>query len=166
MSVPSRALILSGSNFTVAVFISPATASITPGTTSPAPSSSTSSQARSSAFSVFLTSRPFSKRDEESVRMPRAVAVRRMEGPEKLALSKRTMAVSPTISLFAPPITPATATGFSTSQMHSMFSVSFLSPPSSVVIVSPARARRIWISPPSTQEKSKACIGWPYSSMT
>ena len=98
--------------------------------------------------------------------MPSAVAVRRTLGPEKLALSNRTMAVSPTISLLAPPMTPATATGLSVSQMHSMFSLSARSLPSRVVMLSPARARRMWISPFFTQEKSKACMGWPYSSMT
>ena len=98
--------------------------------------------------------------------MPSAVAVRRIEAPLKLADSKRTMPVSPTISLFAPPMTPATPTGFSVSQMHSMLVESARSVPSRVWMVSPSRAQRTWISPSLTQEKSKACIGWPYSSMT
>ena len=33
-------------------------------------------------------------------------------------------------------------------------------------MLSPGRAQRTWISPPVTQEKSKACMGWPYSIMT
>lgn len=45
-----------------------------------------------------MGSRPFSYRAEASVRMPSAVAVRRMDTPLKLADSKTTMAVSPTIS--------------------------------------------------------------------
>ena len=68
--------------------------------------------------------------------MPRAVAVRRIETPSKLALSKRTMAVSPTISLFSPPMTPATPTGFSLSQMQSMDGLRARSVPSRVRIVS------------------------------
>ena len=89
-----------------------------------------------------------------------------METPSKLALSKRTMAVSPTISLLAPPMTPATPTGLSVSQMQSMVSVRARSVPSRVWMVSPGRAQRTRISPPLTQEKSKACMGWPYSIMT
>ena len=64
--------------------------------------------------------------------MPRALAVRRTETPLKLADSKSTIAVSPTISLFAPPMTPATQTGLCSSQMQSMFGVSLRSLPSSV----------------------------------
>ena len=43
--------------------------------------------------------------------MPRAMAVLRMEWPRKLALSNTMVVVSSVISLFAPPITPASATG-------------------------------------------------------
>ena len=143
-----------------------ATTSITPSATSPAPSSSTSSQARSTAGRVPRGSSPFSKREEASVRMPRAVAVRRTEGPLKQALSKSTMAVSPTISLFSPPMTPATATGRWVSQMQSMPGVRGRSVPSRVRMLSPSRAVRTRISPSCTQLKSKACMGWPYSSMT
>ena len=100
------------------------------------------------------------------MRMPRALAVRRTETPLKLADSKSTIAVSPTISLFAPPMTPATQTGLCSSQMQSMFGVSLRSLPSSVWMVSPSRAVRTMMWPPSTQLKSKACIGWPYSSIT
>ena len=113
-----------------------------------------------------MGSRPFSYRAEASVRMPSAVAVRRMDTPLKLADSKTTMAVSPTISELAPPMTPATPTGLCSSQMHSMLGVSLRSLPSSVWMTSPSRAVRTTILPPSTQEKSKACMGWPYSSMT
>ena len=98
--------------------------------------------------------------------MLRAAAVRRTEAPLKLADSKRTMAVSPTISLLAPPMTPATQTGFSSSQMQSMEGVSLRWLPSRVWMVSPSRAVRTMMWPPSTQEKSKACMGWPYSSIT
>ena len=100
------------------------------------------------------------------MRIFRAVAVRRTEAPLKLADSKSTMAVSPMISLLAPPITPATHTGFVSSQMQSMLVERAWSLPSRVWMDSPSRAVRTTILPPSTQEKSKACIGWPYSSMT
>ena len=100
------------------------------------------------------------------MRIPSAVAVRRTETPLKLADSKTTAAVSPTISELAPPMTPATQTGLFSSQMHSMLVVSLRSLPSSVWMVSPSRAVRMISLPPSTQLKSKACMGWPYSSMT
>ena len=80
------------------------------------------------------------------MRIPRAVAVRRMEVPLKLALSKSTIAVSPSISLLAPPMTPATPTGLSVSQMQSMEGESLRSLPSKVWMVSPSLARRTWIS--------------------
>ena len=98
--------------------------------------------------------------------MPSAIAVRRTEGPLKFALSKTTIAVSPTISEFAPPMTPASATGFVSSQMASMFSFRARALPSSVSSVSSAFARRTTIWLPPMQLKSNACMGWPYSSMT
>ena len=95
-----------------------------------------------------------------------AAAVRRMLVPLKLALSKRTIFVSGVISLFSPPMTPARPTGLCSSQMQSMLGVTLRSLPSSVRQVSPSRAVRTMMCPPSTQEKSKACIGWPYSIIT
>ena len=86
--------------------------------------------------------------------------------PLKLALSKRTILVSSVISEFSPPMTPATPTGLYSSQMQSMLVVSLRSLPSRVRMVSPSRAVRTTMCPPSTQAKSKACIGWPYSIMT
>ena len=50
MSVPSRALIFSGSSFRVVSCRALGTTSMTPSTTSPQPSSSISSQARSTAL--------------------------------------------------------------------------------------------------------------------
>ena len=57
---------------------------MTPSTTWPAPSSSTSSQARFTAGRVFRGSRPFSNLALASVRMPRARAPLRMQVPSKL----------------------------------------------------------------------------------
>ena len=50
--------------------------------------------------------------------------------------------------------------------MHSMFGVSLRALPSSVWMVSPSRAVCTMICLPPMHEKSKACMGWPYSSMT
>ena len=95
-----------------------------------------------------------------------AAAVRRMLVPLKLALSKRTIFVFSVISLFSPPMTPARPTGLCSSQMHSMLGLTARGVPSRVRQTSPSRAVRTMMCPPSTQEKSKACMGWPYSIMT
>ena len=158
-SVPSRPLTFSGSSFTVFGTMGSGSTSMVPRITSPQPSSSTSSHARSTAATVFIGSSPFSKRPEASVRMPSAAAVRRTLVPLKFAPSKTTMAVSPTISELAPPMTPATATGFCSSQMQSIFGVSLRAVPSSVSMVSPSRAVRTMICLPPMHEKSKACMG-------
>ena len=55
--------------------------------------------------------------------MPSAFAVMRTVAPWKFADSKTTVLVSSIISEFAPPITPATATGLSLSQMASILSL-------------------------------------------
>ena len=122
-SRPSRAFILSGSNGRRLWFGSELSTSIMPSMTSPAPSCSTSSHARLTASRVMRGSRPFSKRPEASVRMPSAFAVIRTVAPWKFADSKTTVLVSSIISEFAPPITPATATGLSLSQMASILSL-------------------------------------------
>ena len=121
-----------------------------PGSTSPAPSISTSSQARSSAGTVFMGSRPFSNLALASVRMPSARAPLRMQVPSKFALSNTTTVVSSTISLFSPPMMPARPTARVSSAMTSILVVSFRKLPSSVVSVSPSAARRTMILPPFT----------------
>ena len=63
-----------------------------------------------------------------------------VETGSKSADSRSTWSVPSTISLPSPPITPATADGFSASQIMSIVSSSFLSCPSSVFIVSPGFA--------------------------
>ena len=151
ISVPSRALMRLSSSSMNVVSGSLASTSIVPSYTSPAPSISTSSHARSTAGTVANRSRPFSNRPEASVRMPRAMAVLRMEWPRKLALSKTMVVVSSVISLFAPPITPASATGPSGSAMTSMPGVRAWSLPSSVRRDSPSSARRTMILPSCRQ---------------
>ena len=111
-----------------------------PLTTSPQQSFSTSSKARFKATSHILGSSPFSNLAEASVLMPRALAVVRTDGPSKQAASKTTSTVSSIMPLYSPPITPATATGFSLSAITSIFPVKVLSAPSRVVIFSPSAA--------------------------
>ena len=79
--------------------------------------------ARVKALFKAAGSRPFSKIPEASVRIPSAFAVIRTVAPWKFADSKTTVLVSSIISEFAPPITPATATGLSLSQMASILSL-------------------------------------------
>ena len=119
--------------------------SIVPSTTSPAPSSSTSSQARFTAGRVSSGSMFFSNLPEASVRIPSASAVWRMDVPSKFADSKTTSTVSSTISLFSPPMTPARPMGFSPSAMTSIPALSGRTTPSSVVRRSPSSARRTTI---------------------
>lgn len=116
-SVPNRALIFSGSRVKTVGWGTKLRMSMTPSTTSPAPSSSTSSQARSTAGRVFIGSRPFSNLADASVRIPRANAPLRMVVPSKQADSKTTSVVSSTISEFSPPMMPARPTARSSSAM-------------------------------------------------
>ena len=73
-----------------------------------------------------------------------------MVNGSKSADSIRTCVVPGAISESSPPITPATAEGFSASQMRSIFSSSLRSCPSSVFIVSFARAARTTILRPAS----------------
>ena len=150
MSVPSRALMRSGSSSMVRGSGMSLSTSMTPSMTSPAPSSSTSSQARSTAGSVSSGSMFFSNLPEASVRMPRARAVWRMDVPLKFADSKTTSTVSPMISLFSPPMMPARPMGFVSSAITSMPGVRVRTLPSSVVRVSPGSLRRTMILPEPT----------------
>ena len=132
----------------------------------PQPSASIRLRARLMAMPVVYASTPFSKRAEESLFCPRAREVRRMFARSNLALSKSTSAVVSAMPLFRPPITPASATGFTPSQMTRLFAVSSNSFSSRVTIFSPSFARRTQISFFSTLERSKACMGCPSSNST
>ena len=123
---------------------------MTPSTTSPAPSSSTSSQARSTAGRVFMGSSPFSNLADASVRMPRASAPLRMQVPSKQADSNTTSVVSSTISLFSPPMMPARPTALPSSAITRWLAFRVCSFPSRVVSFSPSSARRTIILPPFT----------------
>ena len=98
--------------------------------------------------------------------MPSFLAVVLTLAPSKQADSNTTVVVSSMMPLYSPPITPATATGFSASAMTNISSESSLTSPSRVVIVSPALAFLMLIDASLTYLRSKACIGLPYSSIT
>ncbi len=91
-------------------------------------------------------------------------AVRRTPLASNIALSSRMRVVTSETSLVWPPITPASATGFSASAMTRSSAVSLRSLPSSVVIGSPSCARRTMILWPASLSRSKPCSGWPSSS--
>ena len=82
-----------------------------------------------------------------------------MQVPSKLADSKTTSTVSSAISLFSPPMMPASATGFSASQMTRLLGFRVNSFSSRVVIFSPSAARRTVMLRPATLFRSKACMG-------
>ena len=110
--------------------------------------------------------RPFSKRPDASLRNPRMLDVRWMLGPIQEATSISTRVVSSPTSERAPPMTPAIDVGPSASSMTSISASSVRVWPSSVSICSPSVARRTVSSPPATLSRSKACSGWPVSSIT
>ena len=100
------------------------------------------------------------------MRRPSARVVRRIFVRSNAAISNRTVVVPSVISDSSPPITPAMPVALVWSAIISISGVSARSLPSSVVMVSPGLARRtmIWLS--FTLARSKACIGWPVSSIT
>ena len=73
--------------------------------------------------------------------MPRALDVRRMDGPLNTAASSITVVVSFVTSLSKPPMIPATPTGRSASAIISIESFNSRSEPSSVTRTSPFLAR-------------------------
>ena len=85
------------------------------------------------------------------MRIPSLREVMRTDGPSKQADSKTTTPVSSVISEFSPPITPASATAFLSSEMTSILSSSVWSLPSSDLNASFARAWRTVMALPSRQ---------------
>ena len=148
--VPNRLLIFSTSRGTVLGEGTKLTMSMMPSITSPHSSSSTSSQARWTAGTVIRGSRFFSNLPEDSVRIPKAKAVWRMEVPLKLADSNTTVVVSSIISEFSPPIIPASPMGLASSAITSIPGFRFRTLPSKVVRVSPSVASRTTILPEPT----------------
>ena len=104
---------------------------------------------------------------EASVRRPRRVEDLRTEAPSKLADSKSRLSVSSSISESRPPIMPAMATGISSPpdlvHIIKVFSSTFRSVPSRVVKVN-GESKRLTLML-STLAQSKACMGWPISSI-
>ena len=91
---------------------------MTPSTTSPAPSSSTSSQARWTAGRVFMGSRPFLELGA-GLGAHASFCRGAHGGPVDMALSNTMVVVSSTMPLYSPPITPAIATGLPASAITS-----------------------------------------------
>ena len=140
MSVPSIRLIFSASNGTRTGSFFLLYTSIAPPTTSPAPSSSTSWQARFSASIALFGSSPFSNLPEASVRSPTRLLDLRIFTPSKQAASKSIVFTLSVIMEFSPPIIPAIPTAFSPSQIIRTSLSIVLSCPSSVTNLSPSCA--------------------------
>ena len=104
---------------------------------------------------------PFSKRDDDSERRLRRLLVLRTDLPSKTAASRTTFLELLSISVEAPPITPARATGLSATVITISSAVNSRSSPSRVTNFSPSRASRATIRESSNLSKSKACIGCP-----
>ena len=88
-----------------------------------------------------------------------------MLGPSQVATSSSTRVVSGATSERAPPISPAIDVGPSASSITTISESSSRVWPSSVCTCSPSRARRTVSRPPATRSRSKACSGWPVSSI-
>ena len=141
--------------------------SIVPGA-SVAPHSSTISRAATAwASSVASGDSPFSKRAEASLRSPSRCEVRWMLGPSQVATSIRTRVVSGPTSLRVPPMIPARLVGTVAVEDHHHVRVQ--APALAVErleLLPLARAPRTTSRPPATRSRSKACSGWPVSSIT
>jgi hypothetical protein len=120
---------------------------------------------RAAASSHPSGSTPRSKRCDASVWRSRRRAVSRTPPRVNEALSSRTSEVSAETSDVCPPITPAIATGRSRSQISRSSLVSVRSTSSRVVSRSPSVAVRTTIPGPASRCMSKACSGWPTSSI-
>ena len=116
--------------------------------------------ARWLAQSQMPMSAPRSKRYEDSVRSSSFLEVARMFCGLKQALSISTSAVLRLISLFWPPMTPASATALVSSAIRSIWLVRVRSWPSRVLNFSPSAARRMTIvgqASPPVRGRRDAC---------
>ncbi len=86
--------------------------------------------------------------------------------PFQFATSSSTRVVVSETSEIWPPMIPAIPVACSRSQTSTASVSSARSTSSRVVIFSPSRALRTISSPPGTLSRSKACSGWPVSSIT
>ncbi len=116
--------------------------------------------------SVCSGARPFSKRALASLRRPSFCDVAWMFAAFQLAASMRTRVVSACTSERLPPMTPAIEVGPAASAMRQTSASTVRVWSSSVTTCSPSVARRTTRRRPSIRSRSKACIGWPVSSIT
>ncbi len=137
----------------------------TTGPARPPASSSTNRVASSNAGRGSAGSTPRSKRWPASVCRPSLRPRPMIAAGAKCAASRNTCRVASVTRVVCPPIKPARATTRSPSVTARKPSSSVASRPSSSFSVSPARARRTPTGPCSVS-RSKACIGWPSSSIT
>ena len=118
------------------------------------------------ASSAASGDRPFSNRDEASLRTPSLREVRWMLGPFQLATSMSTRVVASETSEREPPMIPASEVGPSSSRMTTIGGSSSRTAPSSSSMRSPVCAGRTTSRCPATRSRSNACSGWPVSSIT
>ena len=167
--VPSRRFTRAGSSAISAARGAPRRAPRRrPARTFPPASSASSRAARSAARATPSGSTPRSKRYDASLWRPRRRAVRRTAGRLELrALDQHVRRGVGVTSLSAPPITPAIAIARSASAITRSASASarVLRRRASRASRRGARARTR-ISPPRSLARSKACSGWPSSSIT
>ena len=131
-----------------------------------APVSSTISRAASRwAASAWSGWSCFSNRVDASERRPSAFDVLSTFGPTHVAASIRTRVVASETSEIWPPMIPAMPDGPSASPTSAIEESKVRSTSSRVVIRSPSSAHRTTIFAPRTSSRSKACIGWPVSSI-
>ena len=116
--------------------------SMIPFAASPPATSRMSRVVRRRATSDNPARRPFSNRSVAWLCSPKDRDVRRLLALSNVADSRKTFTVESSISVFAPPMTPARPIARSGSEMTSMSPVSLRSASSSVVRSSPSRARR------------------------
>ena len=141
--------------------------SVRPAAIVPPPCSTSSAATRSAAIGGSCGSTVRSNRREASLGSLCLRAVRAIVAGSQWAASMTTsMGSAPgRISVDAPPITPARPIGPESSVMSRSSGSRRRCTSSSVVSVSPGRARRTTIGPDS-RPASKACSGWPSSSIT
>jgi hypothetical protein len=131
----------------------------------PSAKSRSSRAARSSAIGGMFASTCRSNRFEASDGSLCLRTVRAIDAGSQTAASRRMSVLSSRTSVLAPPITPASDTGPVSSAMTMSSGSSSRTVSSSVVSFSPGFACRT-TSPPLIDGVSKACMGWPISSIT
>ena len=142
------------------------TTSTTSPTNSPPPDSRIICATRSHDNTVDSKSAPRSNRCDASVCIPCRRAIFRTIPGSHHADSITMFRVFSVIMVSYPPITPASPTGFFASQTTRSSDVNLRTTPSRVFRVSPSRALRTTIFPPSSRSMSNTCVGFPISQRT